>query len=145
MLAGLVAVEVLDVARDLVGPHLALVFGQREHLVSRRLDGPRLVDVDVSRRCGQHPFVPAQQAVDDRGVGLGAAHQQIDLGLGRSARLADELAGMGRMGVASVSGALFEVGLDQAAHHLGMGSLHVVAIEMKHCAACLIGWNQLRT
>ena len=136
---GLVAVERVDEAFDVAGPNLAVVLGQGEDLVSGGLDCPGLVDVDVGRFGGQHPFVAAQQSVDDGGVGLGAARQEVDLGSGGLALPADELPGMGRVGVAAVTGSLFEVGLDEAAHHFGMRALHVVAVEMEHLSGLFCG------
>ena len=90
------------------------------------------MDVDVARFGGQHPFVTAQQTVDHRGIGLRAAHEEVDFGLRSIAGLADQLPRMGRIGVATVARGLFEVGGQEAPHHFGMGPLHVVAIEMKH-------------
>ena len=103
---GFVAVEGVDVVFDVAGPHLALVAGQHEDLVSRGFDRPGLVDVDVPRIGRQHPFVTPQQSVDDRGVGLGAADQEVHLGLRNPAGLADELPGVFRMGGRSRTPAL---------------------------------------
>lgn len=111
-------------------PHLALVAGQHEDLVPRGFDRPGLVDVDMPRIGRQHPFVTPQQSVDDRGVGLGAADQEVHLGLRNSAGLADEFPGVFRMGIAAVPRTLLEIGLGEAAHHFGMRPFHVVAVEM---------------
>ena len=114
-------------------------WGQGEDLVAGGLDCPGLVDVDVGGFGRQHPFVTAQQSVDDGGVGLGAAHQEVNLGSGGLALPADEFPGLGRVGVAAITGSLFEIGLDEAAHHLGMRACHVVAIKMEHCLGLLCG------
>ena len=128
----LVAVKLFDVVPDVRGADFSVVFGPCENLVPRSFDRPGLVDVDVSRLCGQHPFVAAEQPVDDRGVGLGAPDQEIYLGPGGFACAAYEFAGVFRVGVAAVSGGLFEVCFGEAAQDLGMRALHVIAVEMEH-------------
>ena len=114
----LVAVKLFDVVPDVRGADFSVVFGPCENLVPRSFDRPGLVDVDVSRLCGQHPFVAAEQPVDDRGVGLRAPDQEIYLGPGGIACAAYEFAGVFRVGVAAVSGGLFEVCFGEASQDL---------------------------
>ena len=86
---------------------LAVLGGEGEHLVSGGLDGPGLMDVDVSGLGAQGPLIGAQGGGDHRLIGLGPAHQKLHLGLGGGAGCPDQVPGPLAVAVHGIAGGLF--------------------------------------
>ena len=117
---------------DLAGSDLAVIAGQRQHLVTRGLDGTRFVHIDVGRLSTQHAFVAGQQGINDGSIGLRTAHQELDGSLRLAASLANQVLGTGRIVITTISGCLLQIGFHQAAHHFGVRAFHIVGIKMYH-------------
>ena len=66
---------------------------------------------------------PLQHGRDDDGVALGAAGDELHIGLRAGAGGADLLAGAGAVGVGAVAGDLFKVGLGQLLQNGGKKSV----------------------
>ena len=90
-------------------------------------DGPRLMDGDVPGSGGHNALIAFQQGVDDRGIGLGAAHQEKDVGPGQRHGRADLLAGALRKCIEAISGLLLHIGLGQAFQNQRVRTLAVIA------------------
>lgn len=105
---------------------------EREHLVACGFDGARLVDVNMSRGGAQHALMRAEQGGNDGGVGLRAAHEEVDGGVrcltelpyGRGSGLA--------VGVVPVAGRLLQIRLAELFKNQGVASLRIIAFKMKH-------------
>ena len=132
MRVGCVAAKGRQPRFKVLGIHLALVRGQREHLVPARLHGPGLVHVDVGGVDRQNPLFARDDAVENRRVGLGAARQKEGLALGQAAGRKDLFLRPRREFVSAVARRLHEVGFSQTAHHLGVGAAHVIGVKVKH-------------
>ena len=93
-----VVVVVVEVTIENRGGKLA-VAGVREgdDFVLGELDGTGFVDVDVAGGDAEDAFVLIEHGVDGGGVGLGAASEEEDLGVGEATGLADE--GTGTVGI----------------------------------------------
>ena len=113
----------------------AVLGGEGEHLVAGGLDGPGLMDVDVSALGAQHPLVGAQGGGDHRLIGLGTAHQKLHRGLGRIAGVPDQLTGPLAVVIHGIAGGLLQVGPSQPLQKLGRGPLGVVTLKPGHWAA----------
>ena len=130
--AALVFIEDLDIVFQIISTHLALVAGNGEHLVPAELDGTGLVAGDVARLGCDDALVGCEQHVDHACVGLRAAHQQEHVGLGRTARLADELLRMFAMYIGSVAGQRLHIGIDECLKHHRVRTVAVIVIESEH-------------
>src|SRR5699024_6815412 len=84
---------------DGVGGQFAVHGGAGNALVAGGLDGAGLVDADVAAGGGDGRLIGTQEGRNGGGVGLGAAHQQVDVGVGTADGLADQVMGAGRVGV----------------------------------------------
>ena len=96
------------------------------------LDGAGFVAVYVAAGGGEHTLIGAQNRGDHRGVGEGAAHQEMHIGIRGLARGLDLLPGGGAVFILAVAHGLFHIGLHQALHNGGMCALQVVAVEIDH-------------
>ena len=132
VLAVLVAPVRLAQRAHVGGHQLAVDVRQRQRLAPARLHGAGFVRGDVAggRR---HDALPGpQDLVGHGGVGLRASHQKVHVRVRARARFADALAGGGAHLVGAVAGGLVEVGGGQAFEDRGMGTLHIVAVEVEH-------------
>ena len=132
MVAVAVGAKVVDISCDGLGAELAVGVGQGKNLVSRSLDGARLVDIYMSRIGRHRTLKGAQQSLDHGGVGLGAARKQVNLGPGRTARFAYACTRRVTYRVTAVAVVFVEIDGGQALQYRGMRTLHVVAVEMVH-------------
>ena len=132
VLGGLVVPVPLHIILHLLGGDLPLCRRQGDDLVAGGLDGPRLVAVDVSAVGGQHALPGPQNGGDHGGVGLGAAHQEVNVSLRRLADGADLLPGRRAVLVLAVAHGLHHIGLVEPRHHAGMSALQIVAVEIDH-------------
>ena len=98
--------------------------------MSGELHGACLVDVDMRRVAADDALVGLEHAIDDGGVGLRAAGEEVNLRVGSLASLADELAGMLAVAVVAIALRTLAVGGDEMAKHGVVGSVVVVAFEM---------------
>ena len=88
-----------------------------------------LMDTDMAGLDGDSAFIIPEHRRDDRGIGLGAAHEEIDLAFGAVAGLQDLFLRPPGIGIAAVAVQLFEIGLRKGPQDLGMGAFRVVASE----------------
>ena len=118
---------------DEAGVELAGGRGDLHDAVAGGLDGARLVDVDVRRLRGDHPLVGAQEGAEAGEVGLGAAHQQVDLAippdLGGDPRGREP-----RVLVLPVAELLPAVARHEGLEQCRMGTFRVVVEEHQHAA-----------
>ena len=86
--------EIGDVAIDRFGGEFAFFRGKGEHFVSAPLDRACLMDIHVAAVGGDDAFVGAENAVDDGGIGLGAADEEFYLCFRRAACFSDARTGV---------------------------------------------------
>ena len=137
MLGGLVVFVPLHIVPHLLCGDLAVGGGQGDDLVACGLDGPGLMAVDVAADGGQHALPWPQDGGDDGGVGLGAAHQEVDVGLRGAAGGFDLLPRGLAVLVLAVAHGLDHVGLGQPDHDRGMRALQIITVEIDHCTSPL--------
>ena len=97
---------------DLLGSNQSIVRGEGQHFVTSMFDGTRLVDVDVTRGSTQYALIGSQCRSNDRGVGLGAAHQELYQRVWSLASLTNQVACIFAVGVNAVARGLLEVSID---------------------------------
>ena len=88
--------------------------------------------VDVTADSGEHALPRPQNSGDDRGVGLGAAHEEVDVGLRRLAGGLDLLPGGGAVLILAVAHGLHHVRLVELFQQGGMRALQIVAVKVDH-------------
>ena len=128
MVPRLVGTEGLYIFVDSLRRNLTIDGGDGEHLVSRRLDGTRLVQGYVARSGSDNTLVGAQQSLDDGRVGLRATNQEVYLTLiGRkTTRREYLLACRSTIVVGAVARGLFHIGAHQRLQNQRMRALHIV-------------------
>ena len=87
------------------------------------------MDVDVTCLDRQHAFVGLQHRVDDRGIGLGTAHQEENVGIGLAASGADFLLGSIAILVKAVTCCALIVGLQQAVEYRLVAAIVIIALK----------------
>ena len=117
---------------QLGGVQLAVVLRQGNHLVAGVLDGTGFMTGYMAGGSSHHALPPLQHGRDDDGVALGAAGDELHIGLRAGAGGADLLPGAGAVGVGAVAGDLFKVGLGQLLQNGGMCTLAVVVFKIQH-------------
>ncbi len=127
---GGIGIETCDVVVDVVGADLSVGLREGDDLVPSCLNGTGLVHVDVSRLGGEHSLPRPEDAVNDGGVGLCAAHEKVHGCVWAAARLPDAFARTCGVGVEAVAGCLFHVGLKQALKDLRVRAFHIVAVKV---------------
>ena len=115
-----------------IGRDLAVGGGQGQDLVAAGLDGAGLVDGDMAGIGAEHALEGLQEAVQDSGIRLRAACQEIDVGIRSAGRLADEGAGVLAEAVVAVTLCSLVVGLEQVPQHRFLSTVVIVAFEMEH-------------
>ena len=115
--------------------------GERKDLVSGGLHGARLVAVDVGGLGGDDPLPGPQEGGDGGEVGLGAADEELHLGLGALAQVPDQILRPAAVGVVSVAGVALQVGLRQGGEDLGVGAEGVVVAEEVSSHAAALQWQ----
>ena len=68
-----------DAAAHLLRRNLSVRVRQPEYLVARCLDGSGLMDIDMGGIRAQYALVRPQGCGDHRQVGLGTAHQKVNV------------------------------------------------------------------
>lgn len=132
VLISLVGIELTDVGLNFGRRNLAVVSRKGEYLMATRLDGTRLVDVDVCGLGSQYAFVMREEGIDDGGVGLGASDEEVDVETIIGTSLTHKLLSLGCNGILTVAYGLLEVGIDQPLEYLRVATLHVIGIEVEH-------------
>ena len=129
-----------DGGADGGGGQLA-VFGRAgDALVAGGFHRAGLMDADVAARRGDDRLIRAQEGRDGGGVGLGAPHQEMDVGVRPADGRLDQRPGPGRVGVGGVAGVALAVGGGDGRQDGGVGPLAVVVGEADHDAITL-PWN----
>ena len=108
------------------------------------LDGAALVDIDVAGISAQHTLPRPQHRGDHRQVGLGAAHQEMNIDRLVLAQGADSFSGALAVGILSITGGLFLVGLQQPLQNGGMGAGVVIAFKADHDFSSSLGSSSRR-
>ena len=132
VLRGLIVSVPLHIVLHLLRSDLAVGGGQGDDLMARGLDGTGLMAVDVTADGGNHALPGPQDGGDDGGVGLGAAHQKMHVGLRGLAGGLDLLTRRLTVLVLAVAHSLDHICLVELLHHIGMGTLQIVAVEIDH-------------
>ena len=96
------------------------------------LDGACLVDVDMAGAHTEDALILIEHGVNGGGVGLCAASEEEDLGIGQSAGLTDEVAGLFGELVEAVGRGTGIVVTHKGVENKGMGAVGVVAGEGRH-------------
>ena len=96
------------------------------------LDGAGLVPGYMAGGSSHYALPPLQHGRNDDGVALGAAGDELHVGLRAGAGGADLLPGAGAVGVGAVAGDLFKVGLGQLLQNGGVCTLAVVVFKIQH-------------
>ena len=112
-----------------VGHELAVGRGQCDDAVTAGLDGTGLVDVDMSGVGTDDGLAGGEAGVDDGGIGLGASGEEVDVGIGTLACLADLAACAFAPLVEAIGETLPGVGVDEVLQHLGMSTIVIVTFE----------------
>ena len=118
-------------AFDVGGVDLAVHGRGVEDLVAAALDDAGLVHVDVAGVGGDDALPGQEDRVDDGGVRLGAADQEVHVGVGGLAGLADQVAGTLAVLVGAVSAGLLHVRGDESLKHPGVRTLLVIAGKVR--------------
>ena len=105
------------------GGNLAVSVLQCQGLVAYVLNGSRLVHGNVSRVRAEHALVGLQHGGDHGGVCLGAAFQEVHVGVGDAKGFLYAPRRLLAVVVLPVAGVLLKVGLLNDLEKVGMGSL----------------------
>ena len=95
------------------------------------LDDAGLVHVDVAGVGGDDALPGQEDRVDDGGVRLRAADQEVHVGVGGLAGLTNQVAGVLAVLVGAVAARLFHVGGDEGVEHPGVRAFLVVTGEVR--------------
>ena len=116
-----------EIGSEFARIHLPLMSGDCQHLVARVLHGAGFVDADVSRLSRYDALVVAEHRRNDGRIGLRAAGQEKDLGLGRFACLADFLFRLVTVMVHAIPGQLLKIRCRKALQNLRVRPFGIVA------------------
>ena len=111
---------------------LAVLCADGADFVAGGLDGAGLVGVHMAGMDGNHRLIGGQERGDGHQVGLGAAHQKMDVGVRRIAELADQVRRLLAVVIHAIAAGLFQVGIRQSLEYLGMCALAVIIAEAVH-------------
>ena len=116
---------------DVGGIDLAFDGGSVEDLVAAALDDAGLMHVDVAGVGGDDALPGQEDRVNDGGVRLRAADQEVHVGVGGLAGASDQVAGALAVLVGAVAARLFHVGGDEGVEHPGVRAFLVVTGEVR--------------
>ena len=114
------------------GGELAVFGADGADLVAGGLDGAGLMGVHMAGMDGDHRLIGGQERRDGHQVGLGAAHQEMDVGVRRVAELADQVRRLLAVVIHAIAAGLLQVGIRQGLEYLGMGTFAVIVAEAVH-------------
>ena len=132
MLHGFILPVGLHQRPDLGGSDLAILRGQGQDLVTGRLHRAGFVDMDVAGICTDRGLMGPEGGIDDRQIGLGTAHQKMNIRIRRAAGLADQPGGVGAMAVGTVAGCLFHICSNELAENGLVAALAIVTGKINH-------------
>ena len=90
------------------------------------------METDMPGGGGDHALGAVEHGLDHDPVGLGAAHQKVDLRFGTANGSPDLFFGGVGVVVGAIAGQGLHIGFDKALQQLGVGAHEVVAFKMKH-------------
>lgn len=125
-----VGVMAADGGLNLLGINLAAHGRESQHLVAAMLDGAGLMNIDVTVRCADDALIGTKHGGDDSRVGLRAAHEEVNIGIGSLTGSLDQFAGMGAVFVLAVAGSLHEVRSHQTLQDGWMSAFVVITLEL---------------
>ena len=100
--------------------------------MTTKLDGSRLVDINMARFNTQNPFIGIQHSIDDSGIGLSATYKKEHVGIRLAACIADFCFSRCAVIIQAVSRSPIIVGLDQPLEDGLMAAIVVIAFERNH-------------
>ena len=118
-------------AFDVGGVDLAVHGRGVEDLVAAALDDAGLVHVDMAGVRRDDPLPRQEDRVDDGRIRLRAAHQEVHVGVGSLAGLANQVAGALAVLVGAIAAGLLHVGGDEGIQHPGVRAFLVVTGEVR--------------
>lgn len=118
-------------AFDVGGVDLSVDGRSVEDLVAAALDDACLVHVDMAGVRGDDALPGQEDRVDDGGVCLGTADQEIHVRVGGGASFAYQVAGALAVLVGAVAAGLFHVGGNEGVKHPGMRPLLVITGKVR--------------
>ena len=130
--AALVVDEPFHICAEVFRTKLSFVMAEGNDFVAACLNGSGLVDADMPGVGGDDGLVTGQHGVDDHEVGLRAAREEEHLRIVGFTCRADELSRMVAMDIGTVGERLLTIGAHQGLHHLGVGTVVVVAFKRNH-------------
>ena len=129
MVAAFVAFIDLQELLQRVGQELAIGGRQADDTMAAGLDGACLMYVDVARVGTDDGFAGGEQRVDDGGVGLCAAREEVNIGIGAAARLANLAPCTFTPFVEAIGEARQRVGIDEVLQHFRMCTVVIIAFK----------------
>ena len=129
MVAVAVVAEIVQILVEPLGGHLAHHVGNSDNFVLGKLDGPRLMDIDMAGANTDDAFVLIEHGVDGGGIGLRTTRQKEYLCIGHANGLTDKLLGTFRELVEPVRRRFGIVVAYQILEHLRMGTVVIVAFK----------------
>ena len=131
MVARTVAFPRVAHTNDVCGRDLAFFRRDIKDLVTAAFNDSRLVHIDVSGVRGNDSLPGQEDRVDDCGICLGSADEEVDVRIGRVAGLADQVARTLAVVVGTVTACLLHVGGDQGIDDLLTRAFLIVTGEIR--------------
>ena len=123
---------VVEIFVERGGFHLPVGVGNGDDLMFRELHGAGFMDIDMAAAHTDNTFILVEHRVDGGGIGLGAARQEEDLGIGHAAGFADTVLGPFAELVEAVGRRLGVVVFHQIVDYLLTGTVVVITFKGKH-------------
>ena len=123
---------VIKVFVEYLGFQFTIGVGQSDDLVLSELHGTGLMNVDMAAAHADDTLILVEHRVDGRGIGLGAAREEENLGIGQTASLTDKVLGLLREFVEAIGCRLRIVMPDEVVNHLLTGTVVIVTFERDH-------------
>ena len=124
---------------NLAGGQAARVAGQGQNLVAGGLDGAGFVAADMAGLRGQHTLMGPQGSGNDRGVGLSAAGQKMDVHILPAAQGFHLGSGPVADGVGGIAGILGMVFAGDGIQNLRDAPFRIIAFKTQHGNPSFIG------
>ena len=131
MIARTVAFPRVAHTDDVCGRDLAFFRGNVKDLVTAAFNDSGLVHIDVSGVRRNHALPGQEDRINDSGVCLGSADEEVDVRIGRAAGLADQVARTLAVLVGTVTACLLHVGGDQGVEYLLVCAFLIVTGEIR--------------
>ena len=125
--------DVFQIKRlHLAGAYLAVLRRKGQDLVSGRLNGAGLMDVNMGGHSAHHALMGPEGRCNHRHVGLGPSHQEVYVSIFPFAEIADNGRRLPTIVVLPVSRCLFQVCLHQFLQDALMGAFTIIAVKTNH-------------